>query len=72
MFNSLNTRLPLLTQARCKGNVTNLMNDATARPPETNTILGASTSKEVVYFLVGLDSILQVSLATKLVLPVCS
>lgn len=45
------------------------MDDATARLPEADAILGASTGKKVVYFLVGLDSILQVSLATKLVLP---
>ena len=47
-----------------------LVNDTTARPPEANAVFGTSTGKEIIDLLVGLHGKLQVSLATKLVLPV--
>ncbi len=46
-----------------------LMNDTASWPPETNAILGAGTGQEVINLLVGLHSVLEVGLSTKLVLP---
>lgn len=42
-----------------------LMDDATARLPETNTILGSSTGQKVIHLLVCFHSVLQISYATK-------
>jgi len=47
-----------------------LVNDTAAGPPEANAVLGTSTGKEIIDLLVGLHGKLQVSLPTKLVLPV--
>ncbi len=47
-----------------------LMNDTAAGPPEANAVFGTSTGKEIINLLVGLHGKLQVSLPTKLVLPV--
>lgn len=47
-----------------------LVNDTAARPPEANAVLGTSTGKEIIDLLVRLHGKLQVSLPTKLVLPV--
>ena len=47
-----------------------LVNDTAARPPEANAVFGTSTGKEIIDLFVGLHGKLQVSLPTKLVLPV--
>ena len=47
-----------------------LVNNTAARPPEANAVFGSSTGKEIIDLLVGLYGKLQVSLPTKLVLPV--
>lgn len=44
---------------------THLVNDATARLPETNAVLGSCAGQEVIHLLVGLDSMLQICHATK-------
>jgi hypothetical protein len=46
-----------------------LVDDAGARLPEANAILGASRGQEVVHLLVGLDGSRQVGNATKLAFP---